>query len=242
MPLPRKFAAAAALVVALVVSLAATASAHVSVNPREATRGGFTKLTFRVPNEQSTAATTKVEVQFPADHPLASVSVKPVPGWTADVATMPLTTPITSDDGQITQAVSTITWSGGSIKPGEFQEFDVSVGPLPSDTDSLVFKAVQTYDNGDVVRWIETSTPGGPEPTHPAPVLTLVKATAGDQASGGAATDDQAGDGAAVSAADVPKQSDVAQAGTLAIVGIALGGLGVLGAAAALLTRRRPAA
>ena len=55
---------------------------------------------------------------------------------------------------QVTEAVSTITWSGGELKPGEFTEFDISVGPLPDDADSLTFKALQTYSDGDVVRWI----------------------------------------------------------------------------------------
>jgi hypothetical protein len=36
-----------------------------------------------------------------------------------------------------------------------------------------VFKAVQTYGDGTVVRWIEDQPKGAPEPEHPAPVLTL---------------------------------------------------------------------
>jgi len=54
----------------------------------------------------------------------------------------------------------------------------VSMGPLPTDTDQLVFKALQTYDTGEVVRWIDTAPPGAPEPDHPAPVLTLTPADA----------------------------------------------------------------
>ncbi len=45
-----------------------------------------------------------------------------------------------------------------------FEDFTVSLGPLPTNTDRLVFKAIQTYSNGDVVRWIDTPTPGGAGP------------------------------------------------------------------------------
>ena len=153
----------------------APALAHVSVNPSEAAQGGFEKLTFRVPNEQDTADTVKVEVKFPTDTPIASVSVKPHPGWTIDVKKDPLATPLTTDDGTVTEAVSLITWSGGKIGPGEFDEFEVSVGPLPA-VDSLKFPTVQTYSDGTVVSWIEDTPPGGAEPAHPVPMLKLTKA------------------------------------------------------------------
>jgi len=147
--------------------LSAPAFAHVTVNPSTAEQGSYTKLTFRVPDESDTASTTKVQVAFPTDHPITSVRTKAVPGWTAKVETG------TGD------AVSQVTWTAenaaAAISPGEFAEFDVSVGPLP-DTDSVTFKAVQTYSDGTVVRWIESST-DGTEPEHPAPVLTLTAAT-----------------------------------------------------------------
>ncbi len=73
-----------------------------------------------------------------------------------------------------TGPVSKITWEGGKIGPGEFQEFRVSLGPLPKEVDELVFKAIQTYDSGEVVSWIETQAPGAPEPEHPAPILKLI--------------------------------------------------------------------
>jgi uncharacterized protein YcnI len=154
------------------------AAAHVTVNPREATQGGYTKLTFRVPNERDNASTVKVEVNIPPETAIASVSVRPVPGWAAVVERSTLPTPLESDDGPITEAVSKITWTaaaGAAVQPGQFQEFDVSAGPLP-EVDRIVFKALQTYSNGEIVRWIEEPpAAGGDEPEHPAPVLTLTK-------------------------------------------------------------------
>ena len=173
-------AAAVTAGVALAVLLAAVpAGAHVTIKPDVAKKGSFSVFSFSVPNESGTASTVKVEVTFPTDHPIPVVSVQPIPGWTWSAQKTTLAKPAKTDDGTITEAVSTITWSGGTIAPGEFQLFTISAGPLPTNTKSLTFKAVQTYSNGDVVRWIEETPKGGPEPEHPAPVLKLAgKATA----------------------------------------------------------------
>ncbi len=76
----------------------------------------------------------------------------------------------------VTDFVSEIKWTGGQIKPGEFDTFSVSVGTLPYNVDSLAFPAVQTYDNGQMVSWIDPAVEGQPEPEHPAPVLHLTAA------------------------------------------------------------------
>ena len=172
-------AAVAAAGVALVILLAAVpAGAHVSIKPDVAQKGSFSVFSFSVPNESSTASTVKLEVTFPTDHPIAFVSVQPIPGWTWSAEKTTLAKPIKTEDGDITQAVSKITWTGGAIAPGEFQLFTVSAGPLPTKAKSIEFKAVQTYSDGEVVRWIESTPKGGPEPEHPAPVLKLTgKAT-----------------------------------------------------------------
>jgi uncharacterized protein YcnI len=174
----RRIATIGTVCAVALLALAGVAWAHVTVNPDTAPQGGYTKVSFRVPNERDDAATTQLEVNLPIDHPIASVQTRAVPGWTSTVQKTKLAKPITTDDGQVTEAVSKITWTGGKIPPGSFEEFDVSMGPLPTDTDQLVFKALQTYDNGEVVRWIDTAPPGAPEPAHPAPVLTLTPAAA----------------------------------------------------------------
>ncbi|MDQ4010991.1 MAG: YcnI family protein [Actinomycetota bacterium] len=175
--LGRRAAVVGAVSVVVLLALAGVASAHVTVNPRSAEQGGYTKVAFRVPNERDTASTTALEINFPTDHPIVSVSTRAVPGWTSTVQKTALAQPITTEGGeQVTETVSKITWTGGKIAPGTFEEFDVSLGPLPTDTDQLVFKALQTYDNGEVVRWIDTPAPGAAEPEHPAPVLKLTPA------------------------------------------------------------------
>ena len=169
----------AAVLGAGVLGVVTPAFAHVTVQPGEATQGGFATVAFQVPNERDDASTVQLEVTFPADHPIPFVSTQPVEGWTVQVDKAPLDTPISGEGEDITEAVSKITWSGGSIAPGTFQRFPVSLGPLP-ETASLEFKSVQTYSDGEVVRWIDSVTPGGEEPERPAPTLTLVAATDDD--------------------------------------------------------------
>jgi uncharacterized protein YcnI len=197
--------AVTATAAALLLAVAGPASAHVTVNPNAATQGGYTKIAFRVPNETDSTDTTKLEVNLPADTPIASVSLKPLQGWTATAVKSKLATPIKTDDGEVTEAITKITWTAGAgaaIKPGQFQEFEVSLGPLP-DTDQVVFKALQTYSDGTVVRWIDEPAADGSEPEHPAPVLKLAAAAA--------STDAPAASGAptvaAVAAADTSNDS-----------------------------------
>jgi uncharacterized protein YcnI len=190
-----------------VLGFAAPASAHVTVNPSTATQGGYTKVAFRVPNEKDAANTVKVEITMPEDNPIASVSLKPLAGWTAVADRTKLTSPIKSDDGDITEAITKVTWTADPaavIKPGQFQEFEVSLGPLPK-VDQIVFKALQYYSDGEVVRWIEEPAAGGGEPEKPAPVLRLTAAgataspaTTNAGTTTEAADDDSSGDGLGV--------------------------------------------
>ena len=158
----------AAILLATTIGVLATASpaaAHVSITPSQATQGGHARLAFAVPNESDTEGTTKLEVQMPENAALTAVSVQPVAGWTATVTR--------SGD-----KVSLITWTaseGLAIKPGEFQEFVISAGPLPTGVDQVLFKALQTYSDGTVVRWIDPPTA---DAEHPAPALKLVPAAA----------------------------------------------------------------
>ena len=129
----RRGLGAFAAVAVLLVVLAAPASAHVTIQPREATQGGFATEAFQVPNERDDASTTMVEVTFPTDQPIAFVSVEPVPGWTVQVDKATLAKPVKTDDGEITEAVSKITWSGGEIPAGPFPAVPRVDGPAPED-------------------------------------------------------------------------------------------------------------
>jgi uncharacterized protein YcnI len=229
MSLLKRSAAVAGMVAAFTLALAVPASAHVTVNPNTAVQGGYAKLTFRVPNESDTASTTKVEVNLPAETPFASVSLKPVAGWTMAPVKSKLAKPIEAHGTQLTEAVTKITWTAvgdAAIKPGQFQEFDVSVGPLP-EVPQVVFKALQTYSDGNVVRWIDEPTTDGTEPEKPAPVLKLTAA---------GATNTAAASSAAPSViAEAPAEED----GAVSWAGVAGIGLGLAALVLGLLAYRR---
>jgi uncharacterized protein len=174
-----RFVVLAALVAGVVAVAALPAGAHVSITPSSAPKGGFQVLSFNVPNEEQDANTVKLEVTVPTKSPIAFVSYQPMAGWKVDVEKTTLAKPVQSDDGQVTEAVSKITWTatGDGLAPGQFDLFTISAGPLPTKTNKLTFKAVQTYSNGEVVSWIQQTVKGAPEPEHPAPTLTLTKAS-----------------------------------------------------------------
>jgi uncharacterized protein YcnI len=230
---------AGAVAASSVLLLSGTAFAHVSVQPQgEAAKGGYATVNFKVPNERDNASTVKLEVSFPTEHPLSSVMPQPVPGWKAEVTKSKLAKPLEVHGKQVTQAVSKVTWTaaGSKIAPGQFQQFPLSLGPLPENADQLVFKAIQTYDNKEVVRWIEEAKAGAPEPEAPAPVLKL--SAAAEDAHGGGTADTAAGTAATAAAKGAGNNEGTASktasasssdttARILGVVGILVGAAGV---------------
>jgi uncharacterized protein YcnI len=227
--MPRfRFAAGLAGALAVVVLTAVPAAAHVTVSSPDAVPGGFGKLVLRVPTESDTASTTKVQVQLPADTPFAFVSTKPHPGWTVATTERKLAHPITAEGFTLSKAVATVTWTASDasagIGPGQFDEFELSLGAFPSDVDTLSFPTTQTYSDGTVVVWDQASVKGQDEPEHPVPTLELA---AGRQAAGATAPDTDSSDTTARWAAPV-----------VAAVGLVLAGLFAFG----VVGRRRPPA
>ena len=115
----RRATAIAAAVAALVVVPVASASAHVHVTPASTVTGASTTMTFRVPNESDTASTTGLTVTLPTTTPLISVSVRPVPGWTATVTQGDLPSPVVVGD-----------YIYRSHRPGLMKCIDVKTGKV----------------------------------------------------------------------------------------------------------------
>jgi periplasmic copper chaperone A len=219
----------ALLAAAAALAAPAAASAHVTLQPKTASAGSFTVLDVRVPNETDNATTTKVDVQFPAG--FAEASYQSTPGWTVKVVKAKLDKPVKTDDGVVTEGVSRITWTADGAKdgiaPGQFRDFPLSVQIPDNGEHALTFKALQTYDNGEVVRWI-----GAPSSEHPAPVVQVSDAatTGHVEASTTAATQN---------AAASTSSSDDDSGNGLSIVALIVGGLGLLVGIGALVTSRR---
>jgi periplasmic copper chaperone A len=224
----------AAVTAAVVIALPAAAGAHVTLNPNTAAAKGFTELLIRVPNEQDNASTTKVAVQFPPG--FVSASYQPKPGWTVTVQKRKLAKPVKTDDGEVTEEVAGMTFTGtgkglGAIPPGAFQDFPISVQVPDKAGQTLWFPALQTYSNGQVVRWITKDESAD----EPAPHVD-VTAAAGEAHA--AAPTSQTTTTAAKPAAAATSSDDDAPSKGLVIVALVLGALGLVAGIAALVTRR----
>ncbi|OZB81928.1 MAG: hypothetical protein B7X41_14720 [Microbacterium sp. 14-71-5] len=179
---------AAGAALALAVPLAA--SAHVTATPNQAEAGSWTYVTFRVPNESTTASTVKLEIHLPADTPFTSVSYQPTAGWTGTAAKTALPKPVKVEGNTISEATTEVTFTAdaGGIAPGQFQTFTLSLGPVP-DTGRIVIPATQTYSDGKVVEWSATPEDAAKDDTlEPAPVLWVNDAPPADHHGGATAT------------------------------------------------------
>jgi uncharacterized protein YcnI len=130
-----------AVMLAAALLTVGTASAHVTVFPKETVQGASEKYTVRVPNEKE-LPTTKVEVRFPLDD--VSVSrFEPKPGWKYEVAK------------DSTGKISSVVWTaaGDGVLPGEFVEFSFQA-KAGDKAVKIAWKAYQTYKDGSVVEWV----------------------------------------------------------------------------------------
>jgi periplasmic copper chaperone A len=162
----------AALTAAAALALPATAGAHVTLQPRQAAAGSFSKLDVRVPNERDNKGTVKVELRLPDG--FYFLSYKKVPGWKVKLTRERLDTPVDLGGFSVSERFTRIVWKGnprkgGIIRPEQFEEFPISVRmPSGNPGDELVFPAFQTYRGGERVAWT-----GGPDADEPAPRVTL---------------------------------------------------------------------
>jgi periplasmic copper chaperone A len=216
---------AAAMAAALV--LAPAAAAHVTLNPPEWEAGGFARFALRVPNERDAAATTRVTVKFPEQ--ILSASFQPIDGWRREVKMVELDEPIEVEGEQVAERIDTVTWSGGRIEPGEFEEFGVSFQVPEEPGSELAFPAVQRYSNGDVVRWI-----GPPDSDEPAPVVAVLEPAAEEGAAAATPAPTPAQSGGSGEADEESGGSD-----TLSIVALIVAAAALATALAALLGSRR---
>ena len=229
-------AAAATMTAGLLAAGAAAASAHVHVDSDDPAAGGYSHLTFNVPNESATAKTSKLEVTLPSETPFTSVSVKPVEGWKAVVTTSDLPRPVTVAGATVTKAPSSVVWTADAahqIGQNEYQAFSLSVGVLPDAGTTVTLPTAQTYTDGTVVKWDEKTVEGQAEPEHPAPSFVTTAKDAGTAAH----TESAAPAASPVSATTAATSGDAGSAAGW--IGLAAGLIGLATGVTAL-ARTRP--
>ncbi|WP_026533784.1 YcnI family copper-binding membrane protein [Arthrobacter sp. H14] len=230
----RRTAALIAATASLMVFGLGAASAHVGVTPDSTTEGGYSQLTFSVPNESETAGTNKVEVELPTKTPFTSVRAKPVAGWTVEVVTSELPEPVEVQGATVTEAPTSVVWTadeGNEISQEQYQTFSISVGTLPGAGTTVMLPTTQHYTDGSVRNWDEPATEGE-EPESPAPSFTTT-------------AEDASGEQDQTETSSATAETEAAPASTVNTTGQTLGWIalvaGVLGLAAGLiaLTRTR---
>jgi len=176
---------------ALLVAIAAPASAHVFVVESNVVGGGYgTEITIRVPHGCNGASTTALEVKIPAG--VTSVKPKLLPGWTIDVTSTAPVLPSMAPDASFTDeqmdamnapVVSSIKWSGGTLPDNEYADFQITA-VFPETPGTVSLPAVQ-YCGDTQVAWIEIPAAGQDPETleYPAPSVTVIALSAAPAAS-----------------------------------------------------------
>jgi uncharacterized protein YcnI len=229
-----------AVAAGLVAVSPSVAQAHISLHPNAIPAGSFVTTNIRVPNEEDNASTTSLKIKLPAG--VLSAQGAPPAGWTFKATLKKLAKPIKTDDGLVTTEATEVQFTGGRIRPGDFENFPLtlSIPAAAKAGDVLSFPTVQGYSNGKVVRWI-----GGADSETPAPTVDITPA-------GGALLDVTGGDAGppatlpagltgGSSAAPAPAQAVVEkQTSGLAVAALVVAILALALAGAAAAGRRRP--
>jgi uncharacterized protein YcnI len=149
-----KFVAACATAIC-----ASSSFAHIVLADQAALGNTGYNAVLRVGHGCNGAATTAIRVTVPAGFKGA----KPMPkaGWVLSTTVGKLATPYDNHGTQVTEGVTSITWTaapGNALPDAYFDEF-VLRGSLPGEAGVMGFKVLQTCEKGSV-DWAEMPAPG----------------------------------------------------------------------------------
>jgi uncharacterized protein YcnI len=157
--------------------------AHTTADPDEGTAGGYQRTAFRITHGCKGSPTTAVTIRMPDGVILAKPM--PKPGWTVEIKTRPLETPVDSGHGfKVREAVTEVTWRAcGRLENAQFDELwscCASPGLAQGKTgETIYFPTVQACEKGEN-NW--TGIPAGRQNWHD---LGRASAVREDQAGGG---------------------------------------------------------
>jgi Domain of unkown function (DUF1775) len=152
-----------AAVVLAVGLVASPAWAHVEVSADKPQAGATNvTVTFTSEAESGSAGIMAEQITLPAGITPNQVRLATGPaGWV------------------LTPEASGFKVGGPALPVGTDAVFSVVIAQLPATATELIFKVIETYSDGMIVRWIDETQPGQPEPDHPAPILRLAAAAPG---------------------------------------------------------------
>lgn len=159
--------------------LAGTALAHATLAVTEAPAGSTYKAVIQIGHGCAGAATTAIRVRIPEG--VINVHPMPKPGWELATESGPYAQPYDYYGEQLTEGVTEVRWTGGSLPDAWYDEF-VFRAVLPAGEVGTVirFPIVQECAQG-VHRWIEIPQPGEDPDSYaePAPGVTLTAPAGG---------------------------------------------------------------
>jgi uncharacterized protein YcnI len=166
-----------ATAIATAALAASTASAHITLENREATIGSSYKAVFVVPHGCAGSATVKIRVQIPEG--VIGVKPMPKPGWNVEAIKGKYAGDYDFHGARLSEGVKEVVWSGGRLPDDNYDEFVISTfltGTLKPNT-TLYFPTVQECEQG-ISRWIEIPAEGdaahGHDSKSPAPGVRLM--------------------------------------------------------------------
>lgn len=136
--------------------LPALTHAHIVLSEPSAAAGSGYRATFKVGHGCDGSAITAITVRLPDGVQAA----KPMPkaGWRIERRVDKLAVPYTLHGRTVTEDVREITWSGGPLPDGFYDEFVVQM-QLPAQPGPLWFKVLQVCEQGRI-DWAEVPADG----------------------------------------------------------------------------------
>jgi len=153
----------------LALTLAGAVSAHPLLAAPKAEAGSFYKAAIGITHGCSGSATREVIVMIPPGVEGAKPMVKP--GWSVDVERGKLAQPRVSHGRTVTEDVTKIRWSGGTLASAHYDEF-VVVATLPREAGPLYWAVSQVCEQGRA-DWAEIPAPGQTAGELKSPALRL---------------------------------------------------------------------
>lgn len=141
---------------ALLLTAASGAQAHVHTSPERVKPGATATVSFVITHGCSGSPTTSVAIKVPAT--VARVSGVAPKGWTASLSN------------------SVVTFAGGSLPDKAKGSFGLKF-TAPTKTGTLLFPMVQTCGKGKN-SWIDAPLANGAEPENPAPLVVVTNTPA----------------------------------------------------------------
>lgn len=149
MRLPRrKLGHAASLFFLTMLALVpAEAASHVDLRPKQAPGGTATRFKLEVENERPDARTREIVMLVPAG--VTVRTRRSSAGWRLRLRA---------------QRLTLVAPQGGSLEGHDARSFPISMALPDRPGERLVFKVLQKYDSGEVVRWIGPAAAQDPAP------------------------------------------------------------------------------